>query len=259
MTVAENGLSHRASKPLRQLPEPLRRDYERALRGALRWEKGIFLPDVPETDMDHVNGMLNIFSEIEKSCPLLAKSVRRNTVRNMIYIHDAGEIINGDLTHLDPDYNKKRNNHKRKEHLGFRLILLGRITDSQLRTKIGNLYQRAIAKKDTDGEALLTDLIDKAQGSRFGFEHVFPGSKIKKNEPRRQMLMNHAVEIIAKPAGLLIKLFRKNPSVQKEILQFCQGEIKFYTKFGYQKEAKPYLDKISSLLRQFSHGVDAII
>lgn len=244
MTVAENGLSHRASKPLRQLPEPLRRDYERALRGVLRWEKGIFLPDVPETDMDHVNGMLNTFSEIEKSCPLLAKSVRRNTVRNMIYIHDAGEIINGDLTHLDPDYNKKRDKHKRKE---------------QLKTKIGNLYQRAIAKKDTDGEALLTDLIDKAQGSRFGFEHVFPGSKIKKNEPRRQMLMNHAVEIIAKPAGLLIKLFRKNPSVQKEILQFCQGEIKFYTKFGYQKEAKPYLDKISSLLRQFSHGVDAII
>lgn len=202
--------------------------------------------------MDHVNGMLNIFNEIEKSCPLLTQSVRRDTVRNMIYIHDAGEIINGDLAHLDPDYNKKHDKHKRKEHLGFRLILLGRITDAQLRTKIGNLYQRVIAKKDTDAEALLTDLIDKAQGSRFGFEHVFPpGSELKKNEPRRQMLMNHAVEIIAKPASLLIKLFRKNPSVQKEILQFCQEEIKFYAKFGYQKEARMYLDWIRSVLEKF--------
>lgn len=251
MTVAENGLSHRASKPLRQLPKPLRREYERALRGVPRWKNGIFLPDVPETDMDHVNGMLNIFNEIEKSCPLLTQSVRRDTVRNMIYIHDAGEIINGDLAHLDPDYNKKHDKHKRKEHLGFRLILLGRITDAQLRTKIGNLYQRVIAKKDTDKETLLTDLIDKAQGNRFGFEHVFPGSKLAKDKPIRQMQMNHAIEIISKPANCLIKIFRENPLVQIEILKFCQREIEFYAKSGYKKEARMYLDWIRSVLEKF--------
>lgn len=236
MTVAENGLSHRASKPLRQLPEPLRQEYERALRGVPRWKNGIFLPDVPETDMDRVESMLEIFNGMKNTCPSLMKAVDQRAVRDMIYVHDAGEIVNGDLTHLDPDYNKKHDKHKRKE---------------QLKTKIGNLYQRVIAKKDTDREALLTHLIDKAQGNRFGFEHVFPGAKLQKDKPRRQMQMNHAVEIISNPANLLIKNFRENPLVQIEILKFCQREIEFYAKFGYKKEAGMYLDWIRSVLEKF--------
>lgn len=245
MTTAEKA-------PFPDLPNEIRQEYEKKLSGVKRWKNGVFLPDVTETDMNHVRDMLEIFNGMKNTCPSLMKAVDEKTVRDMIYIHDAGEIINGDLAHLDPDYNKKHDKHKRKEHLGFRLILLKHITDAQLRTKMGNLYKRAIAKKDTDKEALLTDLIDKTQGSRFGFEHVFPGAKLKKDRTRKQMQMNHAVEIISNPANLLIKIFRENPPVQIEIFKFCQREIKCYAKFGYEKEAGMYLDWIRSVLGKFS-------
>lgn len=238
--------------PFPHLPKKIRQEYEKRLSGVKRWENGVFLPDVTETDMDHVRSMLEIFNGMKNTCPSLIKAVGEKIVRDMIYIHDAGEIVNGDLAHLDPDYNKKYDKHKRKEHLGFRFILLRHITDAQLRTKIGNLYQRAIAKKDTDKEALLTDLIDKAQGNRFGFEHVFPGSRLKKDKARRQMQINHAVEIISNPTTALLAIFRGNPPVQIEILKFCQREIESYAKSGYEKEAEMYLDWIRSVLGKFS-------
>ena len=154
------------------IPDKLRAQYETALHEILRWKNGNWTDNIYETDMDHVLRMFFILSDINKSCPTLSSEVSMEDVRHMIYIHDAGEIIVGDLTHNRDDYGALYPRWKSREHAAVRLITR-KIEDKEVMLKARSLYTRYAAKKPDDKEALLTDFIDKLQGLRFGFENVF--------------------------------------------------------------------------------------
>lgn len=185
------------------IPKDLQRQYETALHGVLRWKNGNWADNIYETDMDHVLRMFYILSDINKNCPTLSSEVNMEDVQHMIYLHDGGEILVGDLTHGRDDYDVVYPKWKKREHAAFRLITR-KVEDQEVRLKARRLYTRYTAKRPDDKEALLTDFVDKLQGLRFGFENVFNGREMKRGS--REMQFNHAVALIIPPIKPLLQL-----------------------------------------------------
>jgi len=215
------------------IPEDLQRQYETALHGVLRWKNGNWADNVYETDMDHVLRMFFILSDINHACPTLSLDVDIPTTQHMIYIHDAGETDRrvGDLTHGRDDYETIYPRWKNREHAAFRL-LTRRIEDPDIKFEARKLYRRCVTKSEDDNEAQLTDLIDKLQGARFGFEHVFNGQYLK--EEVRQTHMHRTVRLLSRPITTLLELV--SPPAQSELRDFLRSEFDRFAECGYDNE-----------------------
>ena len=213
------------------ISEELQREYETALHVVLRWRNGKWADNVYETDMDHVLRMFYILSDINNFCPSLASDVHIPTAQHMIYIHDAGEILAGDLTHGRDDYEGIYHEWKNTEHAAFRL-LTQRIENPDIKLYARKLYERCFRKNEDDKEAQLTDLIDKLQGAKFGFEHAFNGRYLPDND--KQIHMDRTVRLLSKPTFTLLKLV--SPETQGALKDFLRSEFDRFAEFGYQKE-----------------------
>lgn len=228
------------------IPKTLEKQYESALRGVVRWRNGKWADNLYETDMDHVAGMFIVLSDIQGVCPTLKSDLDISTVQHMIYIHDGGEIHpkTGDLAHGVENYDLIHDGWKRREHAAFRLYTR-LIENPNVKHEARELYIRcAVAKAENDKEALFTDFIDKLQGSRFGFKNVFNEKHMK--QASRQIQFNHTSELLTTPLKPLLKLV--TPSTKIGLTDFLKKELIKFSTFGYQKEAKPYIENLDAIL-----------
>lgn len=232
------------------IPDQLRQKYEAALGQVLRWKNGNLADNISETDMEHVTRMFFILEDLKNRSPTLSSDVDIPTVEHMIYIHDAGEIIVGDLVHNRDDYNLVRNKWKRREKRAFVLLTLFCIKDENTRTQARQLYERFTTVQEfqqeaSDKEALLAEFIDKDQGLRFGYQHAFNGKGM--NRQTREMHMNHAIGLVQKPTNALLKLV--STPTQEDLKNFLKDEIMRFSTYGYQREAAYYLKNFDAYFR----------
>lgn len=156
------------------IPASLHNQYVARLASVERWIGSDFCPDTTETDYDHLLGMFKISHEL-RGRPILASSVNFEEVDHMIYVHDGGEILVGDLAIGRPDYFQIHDKFKRRERAAVR-YLLNRIPDPNAKQLLRTYSRRYEEASQDDNEALMTHLIDKLQAGRFGLDHVFSGS-----------------------------------------------------------------------------------
>lgn len=225
------------------IPKELQTQYEAALGRVLRWKNGNWEDNIHETVVDHVAGMFIVLEDINKSCPTLSSDIDTETARHMIYLHDAGEILTEDLTHNRDDYHELHDRWKFRERSAFRL-LTRQIEDKEVKLKVRQLHDRCFAQRQDDKEALLTEFIDKDQGSRFGYRNVFHGRGM--TAAKRQMQMNHTMNLLLAPASNLLKLV--SPQTQIDLKNFLLEELERFSQYGYGREAAFYIKSIDSLL-----------
>lgn len=221
------------------IQEELRLRYEKSLAATWRWQGVFWPPDREENDYDHVLGIYELKAKIKPLCPNLFNEIDEPTVDKMIYIHDGGEISKsvGDLARHVLNYDERKAQHRLRERHAFEVIVRRNIKDIGLQNEILVLYGRCIDKKD--GESLLTSVIDKMQGNRYAFDHVF--NRIRK-PGEKQMVFNHAVDYIGEPIRALSQLVSKE--AKNEIAEIYKGELQYYSGNGYRIQARPYLNKM---------------
>lgn len=185
-----------------------------------------------------------MLSDIKKACPTLSSDIDTETVEHMIYIHDQGEISVGDLTHNRDDYDTHYPEWKRREYIAGKWQLR-KIKDRDTRLKAIELYDRCFNIRGDDKKALLTDLIDKIQGSRFGFRNVFHGRGMRR--ANREMQFNHTIQLLTKPTKSLLKLVC--PNTQEGLKNFLKDELERFSQYGYSREANPYIKNLDAILQ----------
>jgi len=212
----------------------------------MRWENGIFPSDIPESDLEHVDGMLEVREEIANRFIHIPNEVNFTTVSHMIYIHDAGEILAGDLSHSHPNYDALKPKMKRREIAAFRLMSRD-IDDESIKILARELYKRIHDKSQVDKEAQLADFIDKAQAVRFGLANVFPGRNLR-NSQRRTVQLNHAINALLKPGISLVRALN-SPYSKTEVLGLIEEELRAFIPHGYREhEIQPYIEQLKTAL-----------
>jgi 5'-deoxynucleotidase YfbR-like HD superfamily hydrolase len=154
--------------------------YQGCLGKVIRWrtENGL-LSTYPESDLEHVDDMINIISEIEHRFPNLANAVNLEITREIIYFHDGGEILAGDvLAGINNRLTDEQIKRDREQRAVNALTSKRYIKDEELGQSIRDIYARYDNCRPEGGaelndrEALLTHLIDKVQAVRFGIANV---------------------------------------------------------------------------------------
>jgi len=156
-------------------------EYRLALAHTSRWVvNGENRSKKPESNLAHINGMAFIVNEIEEKFPALSKCLSLEAVREMVYFHDAGEIITGDDAVLNDGHEKNKERRWEKERIAVGILTREpHVSDPALRKKLRDIYARYNCCRPekinelTDLESLFTHLVDKIQAGRFGQENVF--------------------------------------------------------------------------------------
>jgi 5'-deoxynucleotidase YfbR-like HD superfamily hydrolase len=221
------------------IPDDLRERYEQELTNVLRWKNGNWRENIYENNWQHVSGMFSILNTVTVSSNTLSSDIDIPTVQDMIYAHDLGEILGGDLTHNREDYNEIRNRWKKREFL-LGLHLLKRIEDPDIRKQAKDLYRRCFYPQDYDKEALLTEFIDKLQGSDFGFNNVFHGKGM--TQAAKQSQFNRTFGLLTTPLTPLFSLVSEDTRV--DLTNYLLQKLESFATFGYKKEAAPYITAV---------------
>lgn len=221
---------------------------DKLLRNVPRWQKGLFIPTRSETDLEHTNDMDTIFlTEFPVTMPVLVSEVNAFIVLAGDRVHDIGEWKRGDLNFNHPNHAILHDRWKLLEFLDARYAIRRGIDDSELKEIVWAIYKRMHKKDSQDKEALVVDVLDKTQGNRFGFMHVFNGHGRKRSE--REMYENHFDKSIARlrtPIETLRKIVSEE--ARAELQRFFEGEIKMYGTNGYRQRAESYLKNPENLL-----------
>lgn len=226
------------------ISDGLRETYEGALSRVPRWQDGLLVSSRDESDLEHVEDCLGILEEIKDRYVHIPSEVNSTTVGHMLYVHDGGEILAGDLAHTHPNYDLLKPQIKRREKAAFRL-LTRQIPDAPVRTLARDLYRRCEERRPGDKEAHLADLIDKDQAVRFGIRHVYNGGAIR-NRQFRDMHLNHSIGVLLKPARMLLASL-DSPYAKAEAVNFVEQEIRNFTMYGYRAaEIRPYVETLHS-------------
>lgn len=226
------------------IPNNLRIEYENALAQTMRWEGGLLPSTKDESDLEHVDGMFKILNEVSESSVHIPREINLTTVKDMIYIHDAGETLTGDLAHTHPDFASLKPKIKRREMAAFRL-LSRRIEERPIRDLARHLYKRCEEKNPDDKEAQLTDFIDKAQAIRFAVKNVYP-ARTMKDSNRRAVHLNYSVNLLLKPSGFFYHSL-KSPYAKEEAMVLITKELSSFLSGGYKKkEMEPYFNTAHS-------------
>ncbi len=219
----------------------LRRKYEMALDGELRWQGGWQSSDKEESDLDHVKAIFDIHDEISFRYPALFSEVDSEEAPHMIYLHDGGEIGGLDLSHSVLNYDEIRKKTKKRERATFRLLTRMHIDDIELREYARQIYKRFEKKSPDDKTANYVQLIDKVQATRFGAVFVFPGRKLRTHDARNQQI-NHAFGLFVGPAKRLLPLLGRE--AQGELMEFMDQELSRFRSSGYRAPEVDFYRKL---------------
>lgn len=219
----------RYSRP--QISPEVKSQYEEALSKIPRWKNALTPSTKEESDLDHVTGLFDLADEVKQAYPELAEVVDWTAIEDMIYIHDAGEIISGDYVISNPNPLMTKEKHKRRERLGFHYMNRKFIKDPYLRRKAAETYQRYIDCSPDDKEALLVHLLDKIQAIRFGLENVYNN----KRSPSEKSLQHatFSVDLIFQFGIPLLDILEPVP--KSNLASFIQVEFGRYRDAGYQQ------------------------
>lgn len=216
------------------IPTSLHNQYAAGLASVERWVGNDFCPDTTETDYDHVLVMFKISQEL-RGRPILASAVDFDVVDHMIYVHDGGEVLVGDLALGRPDYSRVRGGFKRRERAALR-YLIGRIPDKNTKQVLRSYAQRYEEESGDDNEALMTHFIDKIQAVRFGLEHVFNGHNL--GETAGGPVIDRNFKKLEFPVTMLVA--HLSSGAQGEFSSFVRGELKKVRDHGYPTKALEY-------------------
>lgn len=225
-----------------QIPQQLVEDYEKALAEKQRWINAATPSAKPETDLEHVEATLEIIDEVEVSYRTLASVLDFNLIRGMDVVHEVGEIVMGDLARSNPEYDRIKPRHKRKEKVAARGLLRKYIEDPDIQQKAIALYDQYASRKPDDPNALFFNLIDKIQAVRFGLDHVFNNTDF----PRESRLRHAAFSIglIFQFANPLLDILRGE--AKGDLVKFLQVEFGRYIQGGFPELAREARHKLFS-------------
>jgi 5'-deoxynucleotidase YfbR-like HD superfamily hydrolase len=149
--------------------------YSRGMDSVHRWEGSLTPSTMKESNLDHMRGMFELLDEIVETHPAIVTNMDLDAVRKMIYVHDAGELITGDLVLSRPDHAIVRDDWKRREEEGFHRLVerFVRKRYPQLADEAVHYYNRYVHYEPNDKEAVFTHLLDKVQAVRFGNKYVY--------------------------------------------------------------------------------------
>lgn len=216
----------------------LRQMLETGLRQVKRWQDTGYTLDQEETDYDHVIALQAMFTnDIQTLCPTLFQRMDKHVVEDMIWIHDAGEIVASDLARSHPDYHMLKEAQKQKERRAIYHLTGTFIKDDVRREKVRAIYSQYERKEGV--EALLVNMLDKAQALRFGVAHAYPRARMPDTSDYQGAVEN----ILRKPASMLYENLTKDE--QQEIGQFVLHELSLHAQQGgYQQEAALYKQQL---------------
>jgi 5'-deoxynucleotidase YfbR-like HD superfamily hydrolase len=224
------------------ISQDLRKKYESLLSQTMRWENGLLDSNTPESDLEHVAGMLEVLEEMKQRFVHIPNEVNFTTVAHMIYLHDAGEILAGDLNHSHPEYHDLKPKVKKRERAAFRLLSRS-IEDKPTRDLARQLYERINRKDSDDKEAHLADFIDKDQAVRFGLNNIFPAEALE-NENKRSIQLNYTIALLLNPGEAFVRSLTSDHS-KNEAIKFIKEEIENFKHKGYKElEVNPYIQRI---------------
>jgi len=208
------------------IPYELDNQYRAALSRILRWQGGTLPSDVEETNLNHVLESLNISNQIKNNYPNIAREIDFTTVNNMIYLHDAGEILTGDLCLSRPDFDEVKNGHKKREKAAMRYLIRS-IDNPQTKQMVSQLARRYLQNSPTDRESLLARLVDKIQALHFGLEHVYPSPKT--NEEKYHVA--RAVRLVESTSQPLSQML--SPNAQTDVNRLIDKQWNLIKSHGF--------------------------
>src|SRR5258708_7960070 len=223
MTTERQGTG--VSLPVRSLQNPavnkIRTQYEEGLKGELRYQTD-YLPFTlhrQETLLEHVTDMLHMADEIERGCPALARIIDMSEVKDITYVHDAGEIHKRvrDLPLSDPGHKDpiEYANHKRKERAAVRLMT--QFLPEPYQTYVQTLSTRYQHDDPNDKEVLLTHWIHKVQATVYIRTHAtFDGDQEDK-------YIEQSLEKLDEETKPLLITLTKHPEAREEMLHLTES------------------------------------
>lgn len=226
---------------LKGAPRTLGKHYEWYLDRVPRWDGR---STKPESDLDHVLSMYKILDKITLQYPDLVRNLNLTTVRNMIYIHDAGELPPvGDLARFRLDYSEVRPDWKKREAQNFNRLTKRFIKDDETRKYVRSVYRRYVKRAPNDPEALFTHLLDKIQGMRFASEYVYNTRGLPADESLEQARTSVDLIIqVAKPLSAIIEGEAKlqlSALVQVEIGHLLKANLPQIAEYGRRQWFEP--------------------
>lgn len=210
----------------------IKQAYENQMAGVFRWKEAKFSSAKPETNKDHMDASKLLHKRNKVKYPNLTSGLSDHTVLGMIYVHDGGELISGDLEHDRVDYDELYKKWKRKEHLGGIVLISKYIEDPKEKEEVRLLYNRATKKDINDPEALYHDVLDKTQAIQFGGEFVFPGNRLNLEEQKEKL--EFCTDLLLKSSVHLIKLLPEKG--QRELKEMILSDLAVLGATGYSDE-----------------------
>jgi hypothetical protein len=226
----------------REMTDELHQRFGRGLLKIIRWgEKASGLLD-KDTDLHHVEGCLDIADEIENKYPVFSRAIDMTAVRTMIYMHEAGELIAGDLSLSDPDYTNKFATWRIEEEKGFDRLIEKYIQDPVMKETVRKLHLRYENRDTNDPDVMLAHLIDMIQGTRFGLKAVFTN-------------IGEARESVDQILKYSIPLHESIPTVSKiDFEEFIEGEINNYRDYGFPRVWAEGVNRFKEAIELESHA-----
>ena len=225
-----------------QIPKEIDAEYKRALSGIPRWVGGLVESKKSESNLEHVESLYALVDEVRGEYPILDAGLDWDAVDDMIYLHDAGEIISGDLVRSRPDYDEVKYRWKRGERAAFRYLTRRYIHDPTLKQQARDTYERYTAYGNDDVEALFVHLLDKVQAVRFGLKYVYNKS-ISPEDPSRTQATMSANLILEFAEALLAAV---SGDTKNEISSFVHSELERYVECGYPELAEESIRRLFS-------------
>lgn len=229
-------------------PEYIKK-YEEGLHGQERLGYGRrYLPIKPgftETDLEHTCAMLDILGELKARFVYLPEEVDFREVAYMIAMHDAGEIITKDA----PPFGEERESAywQRRKRLEPKVTLrriLTKIPDPAVQVEFKHLYHRFAQQDPGDKEALLTRLLDKAQGTtRTGPTYAFDYRALNWREPTYRVL-DHIQKTVSIFRDAVLDLHTVlSGDAQAELRQFTVEELDRFRPIGFSRIASTFTQR----------------
>lgn len=242
---------------LEKLPLPYIITYEQRMHQIKRLQNAPHLPVMPgyiETDLDHTCEMLDMLYELRSRAPRLFGAVDFKVTAYMIAMHDAGEIIVGDVPARGPL--RENEDGKRRKELEPKAALnriLGQIPDEAVRIWMQHLYHRFATQDPYDREALLTRFLDKAQGTtRTGPKFAFDYRAMDYRHPPYK-LWEHVHETTGIFVESALSLYRALPhEAGDEIKRFTVEELNRFRQIGFRRVARDRMSQFVDQTKIFS-------
>lgn len=225
--------------------------YERGLHSIIRQEtmrsKGFPLsPDKTESDLEHTYAGLVMAMDYLSQYPILGNYINFEEVQTMYIMHDAGEIIVGDVSPVDRTL--KEEQRKRLEPYLAKRRIFSQIPDPFQRDTAIAYFNRYQRNDPNDLEVQMTRFIDKAQGTTRVAHEAFNLYAVQSDEVKKDIalhLWSTLPRMIEPAINLLVGL--ENRQAKQAIAEITLGELKELEKYGPKEVARTYMRAIESI------------